>query len=80
MKTQSRILLGTCLILFTTSICYSRSDELADKYWNAAQALAKQGKYLEAAQMYAKSAEAEKASPRPRLKDLGVELSNAGYC
>ena len=66
-------------MLLSCATSYSQSAELADKYWNTALELEQQGKYLEAAQMYAKSAQAEMESPRPRLKELGVALGNAGY-
>ncbi len=39
----------------------------------------KQNRYLEAAQMYEKSAEAEQMSFSPRLADLSAELNEAGY-
>ena len=41
--------------------------------------LEKQGKYIDAAKMYEKSAEAEKASPDPGKSNLATDLNQAGY-
>ncbi len=70
--------LSVLLVLLICATAYSQSRELADKYWNMAEKLKKEGRYLEAAQMYAKSAEAEKKSPNPRLVYLTKELNQAG--
>jgi len=73
MKRLSVILLCVLLSLAIQTTVYAQSHKLADQYWNKAQKLKKQGRYLKAAQMYAKSAEAEKNSPNPRLSDLSTE-------
>ncbi|MBU3916154.1 hypothetical protein KKA14_11525 [bacterium] len=81
MKKNSRIFC-VVLLLFVT-LCptsHAQSPELADKYWNQAQSLKKQNKYLEAARMYEKAAESEMASPKPRLGDLAIEHNQAGIC
>ena len=70
----------TFLMVIICSIGFSQSAYLADKYLDKAQSLQKQHKYNEAAQMYEKSAEAEKASPKPRLEDLSAGLIQAGNC
>ena len=56
------------------------SHNLSDQYWEQAEALNKQGHYLEAAGMYDKSAAAEQDSPAPRLKELSLTFNAAGYC
>jgi uncharacterized protein (TIGR02145 family) len=60
-------------------LTFSQTYEIANKYWNKAHEFVNQNRYLEAAQMFAKSAEAEKACLNPRLFDLGNELNAAGY-
>jgi len=68
-----------CLMLFVLiSDCFANSHPLAKSYWIQARSLSKQLKYLEAAQMYLKSAEAEKAHPKPRLINLSQALYQAG--
>jgi tetratricopeptide (TPR) repeat protein/CHAT domain-containing protein len=68
------------LILFTCPFAYTQSHKLADEYWDKAQELRKQGKYLDAAVMYEKCVEAEKVSPAPRVEELAKALSEPGYC
>ncbi len=78
--TAIKLLILTALLLlgsFTTS--YAQSTQLADQYWIQAEAAKKKGRYLEAAQLYEKSADAEKNSPNPRLENLVLELLSAGY-
>ncbi|MEZ0374228.1 MAG: tetratricopeptide repeat protein [Candidatus Sericytochromatia bacterium] len=58
----------------------AQSYELSDSYWQQAKALLDQDKFLEAAKMYEKSYEAERASPRPRQKGLAYQRGQAGYC
>ncbi len=80
MKRMVKVVSITLLIVIICSKGFSQSAYLSDEYWDQAQSLQKQHKYLEAAQMYEKSAKAEKASPKPRLKDLSIAISQAGYC
>ena len=68
------------LVLFTCPFAYAQSHKLADEYFNKAQELRKQGKYLDAAVMYEKCVEAEKVSPAPRVEELAKALSEPGYC
>jgi CHAT domain-containing protein/tetratricopeptide (TPR) repeat protein len=69
------------LFVIAIVVCgFAQTAQIADDYWNQAEDLKKQGKYLEAAQMYEKSAQAEKTSEKPRLSALAAELGNAGYC
>jgi CHAT domain-containing protein/Tfp pilus assembly protein PilF len=79
-KNNLIILIILSLVLFTCSFVYAQSHQLADEYWNKAHDLEKQGKYLEAAHMFGKSAQAEKTSPGPRMVDLAVRLNKAGDC
>lgn len=51
----------------------------ADQYWGKALNFANNQQSLQAANMFAKSAEAEKKSSTPRWKGLTIALSNAGY-
>ncbi|MCP4264793.1 MAG: tetratricopeptide repeat protein, partial [Candidatus Brocadiaceae bacterium] len=67
------------LVLFTCSLVSAQSHQLADEYWNKAEALEKQGKYLEAAKMFEKSVNAEKASSSPKMLDFATALGRAGY-
>ena len=67
------------LILFTCSLASAQSHQLADEYLEQAEELKEQGRYLEAARMFEKSAQAEKASPNPRRRYLSSELNAAGY-
>jgi CHAT domain-containing protein/tetratricopeptide (TPR) repeat protein len=55
-------------------------QQQADQYWSQAEKFVTQGHYLEAAQFYEKSAEAEQASPNPRLTKAVESLNIAGYC
>ena len=68
------------LVLFTCPFVSAQSYKLSDEYWNKANELQKQGKYLDAAKMFEKSAQAEKASPSPRMEELAYALNDAGYC
>ena len=67
------------LALFTCSLVSAQSHHLSDEYFSKALDLKDQGKYLEAAMMYEKSAQAEKASPSPIMAEVSVELNEAGY-
>lgn len=67
------------LVLFACSLVSAQSHQLADEYWDQAQELKKQGKYLDAAKMFEESAQAEKTSSSPRMVALSVQLNNAGY-
>ncbi len=68
------------LVLFTYPFACDQSRKLADECWNKAHELQKQGKYLDAAEMYEKFVEAEKASPSPRMEGLAPALISTGYC
>jgi tetratricopeptide (TPR) repeat protein/CHAT domain-containing protein len=57
---------------------HSQSRELADQCWEKAEQLRKQEKYLDAAQSYLKSVEAEIGSPNPRLNVLVAASGSAG--
>jgi Na+-transporting NADH:ubiquinone oxidoreductase subunit NqrC len=57
------------LVLFTCPFVSAQSHKLAEEYWNKAQELGKQGKYLEAAKMFEKSAQAERQALLPEWKD-----------
>ena len=80
MKFTRLLLLGLMSFGLLSSDCFAQSYELADKYWDQAQSLRKQNKHLEAAWMYRKSAEAERASLKPRLKYLALAMTGAGNC
>jgi len=67
------------LVLFTCPFVFAQSHQLTDEYWNKAQELGKQGKYLEAAKMFEKSAQAEKTSSAPRMEGLASVLTWTGY-
>ena len=67
------------LVLFTSPFVSAQSHKLADEYWDKANELQKQGKYPEAAKMFEKSVQAEKASPSPRMQALPFQLNAAGY-
>ncbi len=73
-------------LFFLTALFFSacaqphHSQNLSYQYWQQAEALNKQGHYLEAAEMYDKSATAEQNSPAPRLKGLSLTFNAAGYC
>ena len=68
------LVLSVCLFVSTKIIIH----QLAGEY--AALKLREQGRYLEAARMYEKAAEAEKVSPRLRMAVLADALNNAGGC
>lgn len=74
------IILVSMFVFGGYSNCHAQSPELADRYWEQAQVAKKSGRYLEAAQLHEKSAEAEKNSPSPRLADLSSELFEAANC
>ena len=78
-KSIAEVSMCLLLTLGVFSACYAQSPKFADKYWKDAQQMRRQGKYLKAAQLYEKSAGAEKASPKPRLKNLASELTFAAY-
>jgi tetratricopeptide (TPR) repeat protein len=48
-------------------------------YYQEAQSLETQGKYIGAAKMYEKAIESEKASPSPRVASLVSVLNETGY-
>ena len=79
MNTRQNFLLIIFHILLIYSTSYSQNAELADNYSHQAYSLYQQGRYFEAAQMYERSAEAEKSSQQPRLDKLAVQLGYAGY-
>ncbi len=79
MKKINLIISIYLLVLSACSLVSAQSHQLADEYLNKADELAKQGKYLEAAKMFEKTVQAEKASPSPRMTGLAVGLSQAGY-
>ncbi|MBT4285899.1 MAG: tetratricopeptide repeat protein, partial [Deltaproteobacteria bacterium] len=66
------------LLLVTYS--FAQSSEIADKYWEKAHILYKKNKYLFAAQMFEKSADAERKSPKPRLYVLSSQSGWIGIC
>ena len=68
------------LVLFTYPFACDQSHKLADECWNKAEELQKQGKYPDAAEMYEKFVEAEKASPSPRVEGLAPALISTGSC
>lgn len=83
MKIQQKNLKVAICVLTALLIhlsAYSQTYQIADEYWEKAKNFKKQEKYLEAAQMYAKSAEAEQKCDEPRLTDLPIKLGEAGYC
>ena len=59
---------------------WTQSPEFADQYWEQALELHQDRKYVEAAQMYLQSAEAESKSSRPRQKELARAYGEAGSC
>ena len=63
------------LLLFVS--CASVRNELANNYWYKARSLEQEGRYLEAAEMFEKSAEIERAGGKSRLKDLSAALGSA---
>ncbi len=67
------------LALFACSYVYAQDHQPADENWYKAQDLEKQGKYIDAAKMYEKSAEAEKTSPVQGKSNLATDLNRAGY-
>ena len=67
------------LVLFACPFVSAQSHKLADEYWSKAHELQKQGKYLDAAEMFEKSAQAERARPSPRMQALTAQLNAAGY-
>ncbi len=80
MRNVVTISLAIFVALLISSAAHSQSHQRADRYWNSAEALRKKGSFLEAAQMYAKSAEAERKSPVPRLIIVAAGLGHAGIC
>jgi len=79
MKRSIFILFGLLFVHVTCTPVYSQGHVQADIYWDKAQKLQKEGKFFTAAEMYAKSAEAEKQSSWPRIIDLFSELYLAGH-
>ena len=71
-------LLIVFVFCLSPTIANSQSARLADQHWDKAQALNKSGEYLEAAKMNVKSAEAEQASQRPRMRELALTFQKAG--
>ena len=73
------------VVCFTAVFCLPgisvpENYHLADKYWDMAVALKDKGEGLKAAEMYEKSADAEKKSPSPRMDYAAVALNEAGAC
>lgn len=73
------ILLPLTLLLLASCIPVAEQQALSDKYWYQAKELSKQGRYLEAAQMFEKTAAAEQASPKPILSGVSLAYNGAGY-
>lgn len=85
MKCAIFLSLFTVLVVNITGCAFfARLDDehywQADTYWDEAEELKEEGRYLEAAQAYASSVEVEKASPAPRLASLAAELNQTGFC
>lgn len=70
------VLVSIFLVLNTA---VSKDKNSADTYWYKAKELSKQGKYLEAAQMFEKTAVAELASPKSVLSGVSLAYNGAGY-
>lgn len=58
----------------------AQSTELVDHYFLQADTAKKSGRYLEAAQLFEKTAEAENNSLSPRLVVLDFVLNETGFC
>lgn len=67
------------LFLFSAN-SFAQNHDLADKYHSQGLSLQEQGRYLEAARMYEKSAEVEAASPNPRVGNFIQQFVQAGDC
>ncbi|MGR3302605.1 MAG: CHAT domain-containing protein [Candidatus Scalindua sp.] len=67
------------LVLLICSFANAQGHQPVDENWYKAQNLEKQGKYIDAAKMYEKSAEAEKTSPDQEKSNLATDLNRAGY-
>src|SRR5690606_11769417 len=65
------------LLFLNIFISYAQTYEIADKYWEEANAAAEQKDLLKAAELFEKSALAEKASEEPRAEDLQAALGEA---
>ncbi len=76
MKSKKFFLFGLFVFLFSMSCSLAR-QEMAESYWYNAKSMEHQGRYLEAAKLYEKSAEIEKASGKSRLHDYSASLSSA---
>ncbi|MBV5330557.1 MAG: tetratricopeptide repeat protein, partial [Chlorobium sp.] len=70
-------LIYVAMVVAVLSGCVGVHTKLANQYRNQATAAMKTGSYLEAAQLFERSAEAEKNSPSPRLAALAPALSGA---
>ncbi len=67
------------MMLFAPICSGAETHDLADKYWEQAQALSRQKKYIEAAKVFAQSARSEEACPEPRLFALASQYNQAAY-
>ena len=79
MKKIYLIILIFALSLLSCSLAYAQSHRQADEYFDRAHDLEEQGRFLEAAKMYEKSAEAEKAGLSPRMEALAFQFLSAGH-
>jgi len=69
-----------CLLVFIFFVsCSAVKVEIAEDYWYKAKSLEQQGRYLEAAKMFEKSAEIEETSGESRLTDLSAALNSAAF-
>ena len=67
------------LVLLICSFANAQDHQPAVENWYKAQDLEKQGKYIDAAKIYEKSAETEKTRPDPGKSNLATDLNQAGY-
>lgn len=72
------ILSGCSSMPPNNAVSYAQSYQLANQYWEQAEQLRKQEKYEDAAEMYIKSAEAERDSSKPRFDYLSEAFATAG--
>ena len=54
--------------------------QVSDMYWDQAESVFKQDRYLDAAQLYKKSCKAEILSQNPRLAELAITLRQVAHC
>jgi tetratricopeptide (TPR) repeat protein len=80
MKSSFKLLLVAIILVLVVKPSFCQSEIVVDRYWEEAERLKKEGKYLEAAQMYEKSEKVEESSEKSRLGSLALKLSHAGSC